>query len=120
MKTIKSLALGILIGLSFACSNTAKTDGVNYFEKSGLITPTFKNENLNQHLKSFEELFNELGTAATIKDKAKRNNFSIAYSDWILDAKKFKDSISNEDQKKLDNYLESTTVPWNVLKNNLF
>lgn len=120
MKTIKSLALIILISLSCACSNSAKTDGINYFGKAGLVTPKFNNENLNQHLKSFEALFNELGTAATIKDKAKRNNFSIAYSDWMIEAKKFKDSISNEEQKKLDNYLESTTVPWNVLKNNLF
>lgn len=120
MKTIKYFTLIILISLCYSCSSGSKTDGTNYFNKAGLVTPTFKNDNLNKHLKSFEELFNELGTAAKIKDKAKRNNFSIAYSDWIIDAKKFKDSIPTEEQKKLDNYLESTTVPWNVLKNNLF
>lgn len=120
MKSIKSIVLIILASLCYACSNGTKTDGINYFDKAGLVTPTFQNENLNQHLKSFEELFNELGTAANIKDKARRNQFSIAYSDWILDAKKFKDSIPVKDQQKLDNYLVSTTVPWNVLKNNLF
>ena len=110
----------MFVGILFACSNSPKTDGVNYFAKAGLVTPKFSNEKLNEHLKSFEGLFNQMGTASTAKDKQKSDELSIEYSDWILTSLKFKDSISREDLQQLDKYLNSTTDPWNKLKANLF
>lgn len=120
MKHVKFLFLFSLVAIFFSCANSSNTTEVNYYSKTGLVVPKFSNQKLNEHLKSFEPLFNELGAAAASKDKEKSYDLSKAYSDWLLKGLDFKESLSKEEQQQLDAYLESTTKPWDEFKDQLF
>lgn len=120
--TINKFLLVVSIAVITACGNSKNSDEVNYFSQSGLVTPTFNNEKLDSHLKSFETIYNDLASSAKAnnKDADNLNELSIAYSDWILESLKLKEQLPAEEQKKLNDYVESTTKPWNAQKDKLF
>lgn len=117
---IKQFLLIFSIVIITSCGNG--TDGANHYAKAGMVTPTFGNEEVDAHLKSFETLYNQLSTAvqANDKDADNLNKLSIAYSDWILKALTLKEKLPADKQKKLNDFVEGTTQPWKVQKDKLF
>lgn len=91
----------------------------NYFADSGLTMETFSNQELNNHLKKFETLYNEMSVAVEKNDKGADSGLSAAFSDWILEALALKDSLSASEQKKFDNYLEKINNKWTEKKDKL-
>lgn len=96
------------------CKNAAPAK--NYFAESGIKAETFSNQEMNNHLKQFEVLYNDMAFVVEKKDKAELSRLSIAFSDWILKALSLKDSLPADEQKKFDDYLEKINNKWTEKK----
>lgn len=120
MKNILFIALAFLSITLNSCSAGDPGTVKNYYAEAGILTPEFKNEELNKHITHFESLYNELGIAVSGTDKASVPDLSKSFSNWILKAIDFKQNLVAEDQKKLEDYLEKVNTAWNKQKNLLF
>lgn len=119
MKKVKLFCILIIIVASSACSGSGGKN-INYFARAGLVSPKFEGQELNEHLKSFETLFNDLGTAAARKELNKRDELNIAYSNWYVKAKQFGPKLSREEGQRLLDYLGRTKTAWNTYYSDLF
>ncbi|MGO4291283.1 hypothetical protein [Chitinophaga sp. RAB17] len=120
MKTIKTILLSVAVIATIlfsACGDSAPSK--NYFSEAGLTLETFSNQELNNHLKKMEPLYNEMAFAVEKKDKGADARLSASFSDWLLQALSFKDSLPIEEQKKFDDVLEKINSKWVEKKNKL-
>ena len=117
MKNVLIIALALISVALGSCSASNPGTIKNYYAEAEILTPEFKNKELNKHIEYFESLYNELGMAVSSADKASVPDLSKSFSNWILKSIDFKQNLSAQDQKKLENYLQNANEAWNKQKN---
>ncbi|WP_231426392.1 MULTISPECIES: hypothetical protein [Pedobacter] len=119
MKILKFLSLLIIVSIATACSNSPKSDGVDYFSKSGIEIPKYSNVEVNNHLNDFKNLWNVLSTAVKNDDKSYSPELSIQFSDWTIKALKMEDRLKAEERTNYYAFVEELAKKWDGEKDKL-
>jgi len=119
MKTLKFLSLLLMLAMATACANGPKSDGVDYFSTSGIAIPKYSNDEVNQHLHNFKNLWNVLSTSVKNNDKSFSPEQSIQFSDWTIKAIKLEDKLKPDERKRYYAFIEELAKRWNIEKDKL-
>ena len=119
MRTLNFFFLFIVLSLVYCCSNSPKSDGVDYFSKSGIEIPKYSNNEVNDHLNDFKDLWNVLSTAVKNDDKSYSPELSIQFSDWTIKALKLEDKLKRDERKTYYGFIEDLTKKWDEKRNKL-
>ncbi|GEM_PF-1566813 len=120
MKNIKIFCLLFLVGALLACSNSLKSDGVDYFSKSDIKIPKFSDETINNHLNEYKNLYNLVLTSVTSNAKDNAPQLSISFSDWAITSLKIEDKLKGQEKKDYLALLDVLAKKWNEQRDKLY